>query len=312
VNTRYQFSRAKEWMGGFVLVALALAVIGIILAARAQRWFAEYETVRVILPQEGAFGLREGAEVFVLGIAAGWVNEITVEKEEQVIALVKIRRSFQRFIRTDSVANLEKTFGLAGDTILEITRGNGPPLLEKGGALVAVAPEDLMERLQTMLADVSTEVTPLVKNAQAALEEWKALGSSLRERQEQLHQMLTTWEKMTADIQEGQGTVGRLLTDPEFAEKTSRLLEQGRHSLTNLQATLDHIQEGTRQLPEIGEQLAAGAESLPGLLLQAQQTMREIEVLVDGLQQHWLVRGYMDRSEPRPRIPPSRVQGGAP
>ncbi len=46
-------------------------------------------------------------------------------------------------------------------------------------------------------------------------------------------------------------------------------------------------------------------EDVPGLLLQAQETMRSTQVLIEGLQRHWLLRKYMDLSESGALIAPS-------
>jgi phospholipid/cholesterol/gamma-HCH transport system substrate-binding protein len=311
METRIHFSRVKEWIGAFVLIALALGILGLLLAGRAQRWFATHETIKVVLPEEGAFGLREGSEVHVLGISAGWVDEINVEKD-RITARVRIRSDFRRFVRTDSVATIQKTLAVAGDAFLEITRGEGPPLPEDDPTIPAVAPEDLLARLETRVLEVSEQITPTMMNARAMLAEWKELGADLNRTQAQLRDVLMRAQQIAANLQEGQGTVGQLLVDPALAEQSRSLLNQAQHALTNLHAALDNLQEGAALLPDLGDRLTAGAENLPGLMLQVQQTLREIETFFDGLQRHWLVRGYMDTGEPPPRIPPFRVEGGGP
>ena len=41
----------------------------------------------------------------------------------------------------------------------------------------------------------------------------------------------------------------------------------------------------------------------PGLVLQAQTTMHEAEKLLTGLQKHWLLRAYMEKSRPLEIVP---------
>ena len=53
--------------------------------------------------------------------------------------------------------------------------------------------------------------------------------------------------------------------------------------------------------------LAVEAKDLPGLVLQTQQTLHELERLIEGLERHWLVRKYIEQRQPNTRIPPSEV-----
>jgi phospholipid/cholesterol/gamma-HCH transport system substrate-binding protein len=311
METRVHFSRVKEWIGAFVLLALGLGLLGLLLAGRAQRWFATHETLKVVLPEEGAFGLREGSEVHVLGMPAGWVEAITVE-QDQITARVRLRTDFYRFVRTDSVATIEKTLAVAGDSFLQITRGQGPPLPEGDPRIPAMAPEDVLGRLESRFLEIGEEIGPTMKNARTMLAEWKELGAGLNQTQAQLREVLDRAERIAASLQEGEGTLGRLLVDPALVDESRRLLDQARDSLVNFQAALASLQEGTAMLPDLGDRLATGAEDLPALMFQVQQTLREIEVFFSGLQRHWLVRGYMDPGELPPRIPPARIEGGVP
>ena len=68
--------------------------------------------------------------------------------------------------------------------------------------------------------------------------------------------------------------------------------------MTNLNATVKNVQDGTARLPEITEAMANEAKDLPGLVQQTQTSMREVERLVDALQRHWLVRKYVNKANP--------------
>lgn len=65
-------------------------------------------------------------------------------------------------------------------------------------------------------------------------------------------------------------------------------------------------------LPEITGKLGGEARDLPGTVLQAQKTMYEMELLVEALQRHWLVRKYVEPPTTAPRIAPGRLEGGRP
>ena len=114
--------------GLFVLAVVALVVAGVVLSGHSQRWFARKYPFDVLLPESGTSGLRQGDEVFILGVSAGLVDDIIVGEDGRMKAHVRVRRDFQRFVRADSSACIKKAFAVAGDSFMEITRGTGDPL----------------------------------------------------------------------------------------------------------------------------------------------------------------------------------------
>src|SRR6185503_21102890 len=77
--------------------------------------------------------------------------------------------------------------------------------------------------------------------------------------------------------------------------------------LTNLNGAVKNIQDGTARLPEITAAVADEAKDLPGLVLQTQTSMRELERLIEAMQRHWLVRKLVNQTNP----PPSRAASEA-
>ena len=73
--------------------------------------------------------------------------------------------------------------------------------------------------------------------------------------------------------------------------------------VTNLNAAVENVQKGTARLPEITDAAANEAKDLPGLVQQTQTSMRELERLIEALQRHWLVRKYMNKTNPPPLRP---------
>ena len=57
------------------------------------------------------------------------------------------------------------------------------------------------------------------------------------------------------------------------------------------------------RLPEITGAVADEAKDLPGLVRQTQTSMRELERLVEAMQRTWLLRKYVNQTNPPPSHP---------
>ena len=316
MQPRFKFRHVNEWVGFFVLGVVALVLTGLVFSSHSQRWFGRKFSFDVLLPQAGTSGLRRGDEVFILGVSAGLVDDVMVQENGRMKAHVKIRRDFERFVRVDSTASIKKAFAVAGDSFMEISAGTGAALHGDSPTIVCVPSEDSLGRMEKIVSDLQAEIIPLVKKAGAGLEEWTALGGDLKTARVELSGLFARWDRLTAALEEGEGTVGRLLTDPAFADDAEELLARANAAMmqfqtmaTNLNAASSHIQTGAVRVPEIADALANEMKDLPGLVRQTQISMVELERLIEALQRHWLVRKYVDSADPASlRVVPEPVE----
>jgi phospholipid/cholesterol/gamma-HCH transport system substrate-binding protein len=304
---RYKFRQVNMLTGLLVLIVAALVVAGLVFSAHSQRWFARKYAFDVLLPEEGALGLCPGADVVILGVSIGLVDDISVGDDGRMTARVKIRRDFARFVRTDSTASIKKVFGVAGDSFMEITRGAGTPLPSREPKIVCLVVEDSLGRMEKMLAGVQSELMPVVKRAGEGFDEWAKLGADLRKNGEQLRHLVARLDNLAAGVEQGKGTAGKLLTDTSLADEAQKLLGRGNDAIsqlqemeTNLSVAVKNVQNGTTRLPEITDAMADEARDLPGLVQQTQVSMRELERLIEAVQRNWLVRKYVNKTNPPP------------
>lgn len=98
--------------------------------------------------------------------------------------------------------------------------------------------------------------------------------------------------------------------DKDITKQALLVLEELR---TKLLPTLDKVNAVLDELPALTVQtrktLHEGEvllhENVPSLLIQAQDTMRASQVLIEGLQRHWLLRKYIENQENGPLISPA-------
>jgi phospholipid/cholesterol/gamma-HCH transport system substrate-binding protein len=314
METRFKFRQVKQVTGLFVLGVFALVVAGLVFSGHSQGWFARKFIFSVLLPQAGTSGLRQGDEVFILGVAVGLVDDIIVADDGRMKARVKIRRDFERFVRADSTASIKKAFAVAGDSFMEISSGSGAPLPATDPVITCLPSEDSLGRMEKMLGNLRAELIPVVQKAGAGLDQWTKLGADLQKTQQQLGGLFTRLDGLALGLEQGKGTAGMLLNDTALADEAQRLLGRANETMgqlqitvTNLGAAVKDVQNGSARIPEIANAVAIGAKDLPGLVDQTQSSMRELERLIEGLERHWLVRKYINHTNPAPSYPPTET-----
>ena len=306
---RFKFRRVNEITGTFVLVVIAVLVAAVVWMGHSQRWFKSRVTLRIVLPEDGAAGIRQGSEVYFLGTLVGSVSDVNVESTGLMEAETSIRRDFFRFVRVDSSAVVKKKFGVAGDSFFEITRGQGRPLMEKDASIVCT--QQFQNALEAAIEEIRRETLSVMKKTSAGLDTWTQLGTDMGETRQHLDQLTVRLENMAADIEAGKGTAGKFITDPALAVEAQNLLARANQTMielqgtvTNLNLAVKNVQNGTARLPEITDAVANETKDLPGLVLQTQNSMREVERLVEAMQRHWFLRRYVNPTNPPPLHPP--------
>jgi phospholipid/cholesterol/gamma-HCH transport system substrate-binding protein len=305
---RFKFRRVNEITGTFVLVIIAVLIAAVMWTGHSQRWFKSRVTLRIVLPEAGAAGIRQGSEVYFLGTLVGSVSYVEVDEKGRMEAEANIRRDFFRFVRADSSAVIKKKFGVAGDSFFEITRGEGQPLPEKYASIVCN--EQFQSALEAAIEDIRRETLQALKKTSAGLDTWTALGTNLITTQERLEQLIGRLNLMVAGVEQGKGTAGRLITDTALADEAQNLLLRANETMgelqgmvTNLNVVVKNVQNGTTRLPQITDAVADEVKDLPGLVRQTQASMREMERLVEAMQKTWLLRKYVNPTNPPPLRP---------
>ncbi len=327
-------SRANEIVGLFILLALALALAAVFLGPQTQRWFATTQTLAIQLPPEGSLGLRRGADVQILGSVVGTVEDIVVTDAGGVVAEVSIQGNFIRFVRSDSRAIIRKPLGF-GDASIEITRGHGDPLPAEGGVLGSEADKAPTEIMEEALAIIRDEALPTIRELRGAVSEFTQLAAELRGQQAGITQALAHLNRVGAQLEKPEGLAGVLLTDPRPAAELRAALPKLNAALDALNLSLREARALAQRLPQIGADAEAtmrnaraasaeaarlskalpelesaarrAVEAAPGVLLQGQETLHQIQRLTEGAQRSWLLRDHIEAPPSGSRLDSERV-----
>ena len=302
MSQSYRFRYAEEISGGFVLVCIGLLILGIYTAGHAQGWFNKKLVLKAWFEAEkGTYGLQEGAEVRILGTRAGWVGEIVPSEESGMETTLILQGKFKKFVRTDSIAKVKKKFEVAGDAYVDITLGNSAqPMLKSGDYIPCVQDVELIETAKKMVEEFRASAMPMLDEVRATL---------------------THVSGITGQLEKREGVAGKLIGDPQLAADfqsivrdisltASRLPLMAAKidgAMTNVQALAASLKDTAAGLPKISEGLAGVVQDARGVtggltgqvanvqavLMQAESMLRETQVLIEGIQKHWLVRKYI-------------------
>jgi len=328
----FKFRYVHEIAGTFVLLTLVLAIAALVALGRAHHWFAERHEVFVGLPPEAPGGIRAGSEVQVLGTVIGEVERIQAmlvreqgeraiavpvtagaEGEPMMIAVLELHTDVAELVRSDSRATIKRKYWLTGDAIIDLSAGSGDPLL-RSQVVVATLDEDLNTLLTLSIKGIRDSVTVALDRATTLLEEYTDLGRDLRDPDGELQRLLASLTDIAADLEAGHGTAGRLLKDPALVDSAEATVAEIDAAVLEVRAILADLREATQRLPDMTEIAATEMEDARGIVIQTQQTLREVESLAEAIKRHWLIRGYVDPDLPPARLPPEEIDldGGRP
>jgi phospholipid/cholesterol/gamma-HCH transport system substrate-binding protein len=196
-------------VGMIVLVASIILVTLLFLMTSSSGLGILSKKLTITTYFENAAGLKDGAAVNLEGVTIGSVKAISVShdaarKLTPVRVLMKIDSKYDYALHTDSKAALT-TMGVLGDTVVDINSQTATgPKLQDG---------DELKTLET------PSLTDVVKASQGTIE--------------QLNVILAKMNTIVDNIQTGQGSVGKLINDPDLYNKLDATV-----------ANLNKIEEG--------------------------------------------------------------------
>jgi len=338
-----KFRYTNETVGLFVLITLLIFVAGLIYSGQVRKWFNPGETLKVVLPDEGLFGLAQGSAVEILGTKAGEIKDIVINPDQKIHAIARIDSEMAVFVRSDSKATIRKTFGIAGDAYLEITRGSGEMLDWEYAVITVKSDRKTSDTLAELIEELRAKVLPVVDDAHKAILMLTAVAKELQDPDKGVQQLLANLNSISDRIDRGEGAIGRLLTEDklvrdlealvarmglifddlketiqnvsefskEFDVETGDIPEITRNlkrTLASMEMVMKDLSQTTPQLPQIVKNVGDTTDAVPVLVLQVQQVMVELERLIQQLQSHWLLGGGSGQpSQTATRISPLEV-----
>jgi phospholipid/cholesterol/gamma-HCH transport system substrate-binding protein len=235
-------------VGAMAIIALAILAMGIFFISGQEGFFTRRYVLKAYVSE--AAGLRPGAQVSLNGVAVGDVKTIQLspypEPARTVEIVMRVARTYQDRIRTDSTARIE-TVGLLGDSYVDITRGSSGQEVIADGGVVKTSEEADVKRVVQNANDVIVNLGKLsakLSDISGQVQSGKgSLGKLVYDQTlyNHLNSATGTLDRMATRIDQGQGTLGKLMADETLYNTTVATVDR-------LSKVIDDMQHGSGSL----------------------------------------------------------------
>ncbi len=213
-------------LGVFIFIGVSLVILAIFLIGNRESMFSKTFAVKAYF--SNIEGLRKGAQVRFSGIDVGSVKNVQIVNNSlgRVEVTLKLVSDVQKYLGTDTKATIE-TEGLVGNKVVTLVANPTPSQAIYDGAIIQ-------------------GVDPLgfgaiIEETKGTLEYTRSMTKNLAE--------------IVAKVNEGEGTVGRLINDASLYDNTTQLMRSADKSFTSISQKLDTVSV-------VANSLLAGVQSI--------------------------------------------------
>lgn len=310
-------------LGLMVLAGLVVLILTLYGIGKNQHLFGSNFQLKVRFTNVS--GLTTGNNIRFAGIQVGTVKDIEIVNDTTIEVTMLIDQRVKPFVHRNAVASIG-TEGLMGNKVINITPSrNAAPEAEAGSTLPAQRNINTDEMLQTLyrtnnnIADISEGMKNTVHRIQGSIALWGILNDTnlaIRIRSSLVHidRAASNAESITRDIgalvahtKEGQGSIGKLLTDTAFYSNLDQAVLTIDSAGKKAGELVAHFDEMTVRIQEYVDSGGGAVHALfkdPAIVLKLNASLDNIQKGTDGFNQNmealkhnFLFRGYFRRLE---------------
>lgn len=220
-------------VGLVVIFAVVSAMIGLLNLGGAGL-FVEHMEYRTMVDRVN--GLKVGAPVRLAGLDIGNVSKIVFSKDPRsnmVEITMDVRKAYAPRIKKDAVATIE-TIGLLGDKYLELSLGDpASPSAAPGGVIKGSSEEEVTRVIGSASAALESMNRTLLRTQQILkdIDQGKGTMGKLVSRPELYDDLLSSVRKLDAlvsQVSRGEGSLGKLVRDPSLYNQLHDMAETSR------------------------------------------------------------------------------------
>jgi len=295
--------------GAFVVIGLLLFSVALFMIGERRMLFEKRFTVYTEFSRLGDVAI--GAPVRVAGAEAGEVTdiEIPVRPSAKFRVKMEVREALHPIIRTDSVA-VPQTQGLVGGSFINIAAGTDQaPRVAADGTIAGHEPfeiSDLLEQANDTMMMIGDTVMALRGDAELAVKEVSLTAQDAHALMDKvrpdLEAMASNGNRISRDSQElvaklndGQGTIGKLINDDELYRQFHDLTGQAQQTVANLHQMSDEARRAIsdfRSKDGPAQGLFADMRTTIG---QAREATADLADNMEAMKHNFLLRGFFNK-----------------
>jgi phospholipid/cholesterol/gamma-HCH transport system substrate-binding protein len=296
-------------VGIFVVAGVLLFAVGLFLIGNRRMLFND--TFEVYTEFANISGLQNGAKVRVAGMDAGEVTSIHVPPNPSAKFRVKlrIREDLHPLIRVDSVASIQ-TDGLVGNKFVQVEAGTDQAqAVPSKGTIKSREPFDFAEMLQRMSETLDLVTSTLVEvrsgvddalqavtdTASDAQDLMNDLGKDAKEIFAAAHRASDNISVIVADVRQGKGTVGKLVTDDALFNSLKGIAADGQKAVTTLREAAEQAKGAVADFRGDKGPMKGLTGSLQQTLASAKDAMSDLAENTEALKRSFFFRGFFNK-----------------
>lgn len=255
-----------QWkLGMFVIIGLVLFVATIYFVGKQKNIFGS--TFNLKSNFKSVSGLEVGNNVRFSGINIGTVSEIELVTDSSVVVKFLIKDEVQQFIKTDAIASIGSD-GLMGDKVLTISPGTHSNKSVKDNDIIA-------SRKPIDMEDVMSSVKKSVDNAGI---------------------ITAQLAQFTYNMNNGNGTLSKLMTDQEFANSLKNTLANLESSSNEFASFTTKMNSGKGALSKLVSDEKMG-KMVDSTLTNVKTGTKGLNEVIEAAKHNFLLRGYFNKQK---------------
>jgi len=278
---RQPFHRVHRtfFVGLFSLIPAVMIPAFVVYTLGKADFFQEWRQLRVVY--SSSYGVSRGDAVTISDIRVGYVSAVDLTEEGRAVVSFRVLMRHAPLLRKNSRALLRQKNILFGDWLIALTLGSAEyAVVEENDTLVGEPPMRLDKVIGQLTSMISTfeDILDEVNQGHGLLGEL-VKGDSLVTAVQQTVQEFKSLARIATR------TARRF---DETAVKFGGLSDAWEGVSDSLVVVMQSVEPAILEAKTLIVQLQQTGEKLPPVMEQALVDLQEIEVLLRGLQKHWL------------------------
>jgi phospholipid/cholesterol/gamma-HCH transport system substrate-binding protein len=319
--TKKKFNGLK--LGVFVVAGMAFLVLLLYVIGKNQNLFGSTYPLKVRF--ENVRGLMKGNNIRYAGINAGTVSDVSVLNDTTVEVTLLVKTKMKNYIHENANVFIT-TDGLMGNKLVNIEPGKEKsPIAVEGFIFHGSEGLDTDEMLKVLnstnndIATITNELKQTVQRINGSKAIWSILNDEtlpanlrlslmrVRSVTETMNKTMNDLHAIISDVEDGKGTVGKLLKDSTLSISMVDAINQIESAAAGADSLFSHV---TMLVDSLHEQISNGKgiatailrdsilkNKLDRTILQIEADARSLDQIMNAVKQSFLFRGYFNRQK---------------